>query len=233
MAIATSVAAILGGRDSSGLIGVVGPSVTTAEGGTAAVAAGASARGTVTTIKLRAGASVSTSKWDWGRGGGGVGWAGGVSLVHDGGEGLDLGNTIGTAADDTLVDVADTIINILPVGSTRVGPTINMGVTDLALVAATIVALLLHGLVLVHNWPVNWGHNGLDQDGLLDLDHLGHVGHDLHVSVLLVQRVNLDVLVDVVDRGDTDVLVVVVVVRVLGDRDWDGDPEWDVDHSRL
>ena len=40
-------------------------------------------------------------------------------------------------------------------------------------------------------------------------------------------------LVDVVDRGDADVLVVVVVVGVLGDRDRDGDLDGKVDDGRL
>jgi hypothetical protein len=135
--------------------------------------------------------------------------------------------------DNTLVDVADTVVVVLLVDSAAVGAAVGMRVADLASDDTTVVALVVDGLVLMDDGLVDRGDDGLDEDGLVDLDDLGDVGDNLHVPVLLVQRVDLNVLVVVVDGGDTDVLVVVVVVGVLGDWDGDGDLDWDVDHSRL
>lgn len=104
-----------------------------------------------------------------------------------------LGSTISTDADDALVNVADAVVVVLAVGAAAERPAVDVRVGDLAGVAAAVDVLVLDALVLVDDGLVDRGHDGLDEDRLLDLDHLGDVGHDLDVAVLLVERVDLDV----------------------------------------
>lgn len=87
--------------------------------------------------------------------------------------------------------------------------------------------------VLLDDGFVDGGDNGLDQDGLGNLDDLCLGGMDIDVLVVLVERVDLDMLVVVGDGGHMNMLVVMVEMLVFGDMDGDGDLEGDMDDGRL